>query len=122
MVHLVLITNFSESKHCPVGSECRALLSKSSCCQTQIILNQFDCDIDPVASKCRCCFKCIDSHSKTRCLECSQFLRKYFPSQVHTRKSKSVKKELKVVLAEFFEEMDVTEKARGRQNSKCCPN
>ena len=102
------LSYFTESKHCPVASECRALLRKSDECQMQVILKQFDCVIDSPVSSCRCCYNCIEKHSQSGCLQCTDFLNQYFPQKRKVTLSIRVSDELKLALNDLFEEMGLT--------------
>ena len=101
----------SESKHCPVASDCRKLLDIHSKvqCHRQVIAGAFDvqdlCDV-----KCKCCYACIVVHSKEGCDQCTQFLDIYLPSYDRKRKlSKSAGRDLKEALSGLFSVLGLEE-------------
>ena len=99
---------FLESRHCPVASECRSLISKADTCQTKVILDKFECNIEVDIPSCYCCYKCIKAHADTGCIDCNEFLCTFFPIRPRTRVGKSVSRELKEALFELLREMKLS--------------
>ena len=94
---------FSEAKHCPVTSDCRALISKPiPSCQSETILKLFDENYKSEAPKCTCCYYCMKQHSDNGCEKCGEFLETFFTQKSKLKISKSVAADLKEALEELF--------------------
>lgn len=94
----------SEAKHCPVTSDCRALITKPlPPCQSEVIMKLFDENYKSDNVKpCFCCYSCIESHSHEGCLDCQVFLAEYFPGTGRHGVNKSVSRELNNALQDLF--------------------
>ena len=94
---------FSEAKHCPVTSDCRAMITKPlPVCQSETIFKLFDETYKSEGPKCSCCFACIRSHSQDRCSTCAEFLDTFFPAKRRPKVKKSVAMELSEAMIELF--------------------
>ena len=99
----------SESKHCPVYSDCRTLIATPlPQCQTDIMLKLFDDRCESILVKCHCCFCCIRKHSEDGCRSCIEFLNNFFPPISKLKLRNSVSSELKAALRELFTAMEVS--------------
>ena len=107
---MIKIYFFSESKHCPITSDCRALLVKGSLeCHRKILGKFFDQEILDTVDKCVCCYACIHSHAEEGCSSCRDFHETFFPTRSSPRLSKPVSAELRCALKELFTVMAVKE-------------
>ena len=99
-----------EAKHCPVTSDCRALISRVGSQCHKIILRQFFNENDQHQNdQCVCCYVCIKSHAEGGCFSCKEFIDTYFPPKNSVKLSKSVYSELRCALLELFAAMAVKE-------------
>ena len=94
----------SEAKHCPVTSDCRALITKPlPPCQSEVIMKLFDENFkSDNIRKCFCCYSCIVSHSQEGCLDCQVFLAEFFPGTGNHRVNGSVSRDLRNALQDLF--------------------
>ena len=105
--HLIEQTLFAEAKHCQVGSDCRALITKPlPLCQKNTLLRLFDENFTSEDVQCHCCYSCIRSHSISGCENCTSFINEFLPEHVKRTRSKSIKRMLKEGLSELFIDLE----------------